>query len=201
VTSQARKTRAGIVLAGGFARRFDDGDKTLAELEGQPLIAHVVDALRPAVGTVVVSCRDEQISAFERVLEEVTYIPDPTPDEGPLAGLAAALEGIEAGAVAVTTVDRPRVPTELYREFFQRLASDGVVIEADDIRQPAPAVFATGALSEAVSQQRAGGEKRLRSVFELLDIDIVSAESVAEQWDDETLVDVNTTADLKQLER
>mgnify|MGYP000185735208 CR=1 FL=1 len=192
-------SRAGIVLAGGYARRFEDGDKTLADFEERPLIAHAVDALRPVVDTVVVSCRDEQIESFERVLDDVIYAPDPEPDEGPLAGLAAALAKVDATAVAVTTADRPRVPTGLYRQFFQRLASDGIVIEADDIRQPAPAVFATVALREAVNQQRDSGERRLRSVFELLDLDIVSSESVAEQWGEEVLIDVNTAADLKQL--
>lgn len=201
MTTAAGETRAGIVLAGGYARRFDDGDKTLADLDGEPLLTHAVDALRPVVESVVISCRDDQIEAFERVLDDVVYAPDPTPDEGPLAGLAAALAAIDADAVALTTADRPCIPSALYRDFFTRLQGDGVVIEADDICQPAPAVFDTVALRRAVDRQRAAGERRLRSILAGLDVDLVAADVVRERWGTGVLADVNTVAELDRLRR
>ena len=191
---------AGIVRAGGFGTRFVDGEKTLAELDGRPLISHAVDALRPIVDTIVVSCREEQIEAFQRVLEGVTYRPDPTPDEGPLAGLAAALGGLDAEQVAVTTADRPCVPPGLYRDFFERLQRDGVVIQSAGIKQPSPAVFDTAALRKSVQRRRASGEKRLRSALMELDLDTVRADRVRERWGEQVLADVNTRDDLAALD-
>lgn len=194
-------TRAGIVLAGGFGERFDGGDKTLAELDGRPLIEHAVSALRPVVETTVVSCREEQIETYQRVLEDVTYRPDPTPDEGPLAGLAAALSEVDAEAVAVATADRPCVPPSLYRSFFESLTQECVVIRSAELLQPVPGVYQTSALRRSVTRLRARDERRLRSVLDDLHIDIVTAESVRDRWGTQVLADVNTTADLERLRR
>lgn len=194
-------SRAGIVLAGGFGERFDDGDKTLAELDGRPLIAHAIEPLRPVVDTVVVSCREEQIEAFQRVLEDVTYRPDPTPDEGPLAGLAAAVSGVDAEAVAVATADRPCVSSELYTEFFDALSLDGVVIQSGEFREPAPAVFRVDRLRSVVQRHRDAGDRRLRAVLDCLDLTTVSAESAREQWGETVLVDVNTRAELDSIRK
>ena len=191
--------RAGIVLAGGFARRFGDRDKTLAELRGKPLIAHAVQSLRPVVDQVVVSCRHEQRSSFERVLSNVTYRPDPTPDEGPLAGLDTALDGLDATAVAVSTADRPLVPTDLYRHFFDARSTEAIVIRSEGIDQPVPAVFGVSALRTAVGGQRARGTRRLRAVLDAVDYTTIPATMVKRRWGEHVLVDINTPAQLDQL--
>ncbi|QSG12574.1 Molybdopterin-guanine dinucleotide biosynthesis protein A [Halapricum desulfuricans] len=193
-------SRAGIVLAGGFARRFGDRDKTLAEFRGRPLIVHAVEPLRAVVERVVVSCRREQRPAFEPVLSGVEYRPDPTPDAGPLAGLDAALEGLEAETVAVTSADRPLVPAGLYRSLLDSLSKEGVVIRADGIDQPVPAVFETRALRRAVTEQRSNGTRRLRAVLDALDCTTLDGETITRQWGEDVLADVNTQADLARLE-
>ncbi|MEL6210433.1 MAG: NTP transferase domain-containing protein, partial [Pseudomonadota bacterium] len=40
---------AGVILAGGLARRMGGGDKALLALAGRPLLAHVIDRLAPQV--------------------------------------------------------------------------------------------------------------------------------------------------------
>ncbi|MFW6017949.1 MAG: molybdenum cofactor guanylyltransferase [Halapricum sp.] len=192
--------RAGIVLAGGFARRFGERDKTLAELRGRPLIAHAVEPLQTVVDRVVVSCRREQLRRFQDVLSDVEYRPDPTPDEGPLAGLDAALDDLEVDTVAVTTADRPLVPAGLYRSLFESLSSEGVVIRADGIDQPVPAVFDSTALRTAVTKQRSRGTRRLRAVLDALEYTTIPSETVEQQWGGDVLVDVNTPADLTRLD-
>ncbi|MCU4717971.1 molybdenum cofactor guanylyltransferase [Halapricum hydrolyticum] len=193
-------TRAGIVLAGGFARRFGERDKTLAEFRGRPLIVHAVEPLQAVVERVVVSCRREQLSAFETVLSDVDYRPDPTPDEGPLAGLDAALDGLEADTVAVTTADRPLVPAGLYRSLFESLSSEGIVIRADGIDQPVPAVFDAMALRTAVTEQRSRGTRRLRAALDAIEYTTITSESVEQRWGSHVLADVNTPADLTRLD-
>lgn len=189
----------GIVLAGGSARRFGDRDKTLATLDGRPLVAHAVEPLQSIVDRVVVSCRREQIDAFEESLPEVDYRSDPTPDKGPLAGLAAVLDVIDTDLVVLTTADRPCIPSELYRFLFDSLSDEGVVIHTGGFDQPAPGVFDAMALRTAVRARRTDGERRLRSVLEPLDLTRIPGTTIREQWGDRVLVDVNTEAELDAL--
>jgi len=44
----------GIVLAGGKARRMGGIDKGLVELNGQPMITYVLDALKPQVQYILI---------------------------------------------------------------------------------------------------------------------------------------------------
>lgn len=192
--------RTGVVLAGGYARRFGKADKTLAKLGDDPLIYHVVENLRPVVDDIVVSCRVEQQSAFRQVLGDVRMCPDPAPDRGPLAGLAATLETVDGDAIALATADMPCVPTELYADCFDRLGGvDAVVVRDEGILQPAPGIYRLDRLRASVSEQRSDDERRLRSIFESLSIETLDGNWVRDRWGDETLVDVNTKADLERL--
>jgi molybdopterin-guanine dinucleotide biosynthesis protein A len=49
----------GVVLAGGLSRRMGGGDKSLLDLAGRPMLAHVIDRLRPQVSQVVLSANGD----------------------------------------------------------------------------------------------------------------------------------------------
>lgn len=72
----------GAIIAGGKSRRFGS-DKTVAELQGKPLIQHVIDELSPQCDTLVICGRNWQ--------HHVMLTDRPRSDMGPLAGLCAAL--------------------------------------------------------------------------------------------------------------
>ncbi len=97
----------GAVLAGGQSRRFGS-DKALALLAGRPLIAHVLDRLRPQVDALVVVGRDHSGE---------TSLPDrPVPGLGPLGGLAASLAFAERHGfdlVLTSGCDLPDLPGDL----------------------------------------------------------------------------------------
>lgn len=57
---------SGVVLAGGRSRRFGEGDKALAELDGEQMVVRVVDRVTTEVEDVAVSCRPEQVDRLER---------------------------------------------------------------------------------------------------------------------------------------
>ena len=48
-------TIAGIILAGGLARRMGGGDKAMLSLSGRPLLAHVIDRLAPQVAEIALN--------------------------------------------------------------------------------------------------------------------------------------------------
>ena len=49
----------GIVLAGGTSSRMGGGDKCLLPLGGRPLLDHVIERLRPQIGSLVINANDD----------------------------------------------------------------------------------------------------------------------------------------------
>ena len=116
----------GVVLAGGEGRRMGEGvKKPLRLLGGKPMVAHVVERLRPQVMDLVVVANDPD-PAFGRL--GVPVIPDP-PDIrraarregrrlGPLAGILAGMEWAlkhhpHAGWILTAPADVPFLPLDL----------------------------------------------------------------------------------------
>lgn len=205
--SSAPEPRAGVVLAGGFSRRFGDSDKALVELDGTPLLCHVVERVGAVVDTVHVNCRAPQRDRFERALStaavdaRVAFAVDPVPDEGPLAGLATALEGVETAYVAVVACDMPRVEPAVLSALFERAAgADGAVPrQPDGTLQPAQAVYRVAAMRTAARSALDVGDRRLVGALESLDLQIVEpGEFECRSWAD-SLQDVNTREDLQRL--
>ncbi|MEM7528816.1 MAG: molybdenum cofactor guanylyltransferase MobA [Pseudomonadota bacterium] len=80
---------AGVILAGGLARRMGGGDKALLEVAGRPLLAHVIERLRPQVEALALNANGDatRFSAFG-----LPVLADTVPDfAGPLAGVLAGL--------------------------------------------------------------------------------------------------------------
>ena len=116
----------GVVLAGGEGRRMGAGvAKPLRMLGGKPMVAHVVERLRPQVMDLVVVANDPD-PAYRRLGAEV--IPDPPDIQkaaaregrrlGPLAGILAGMEWAlahhpHAGWILTAPADVPFLPLDL----------------------------------------------------------------------------------------
>ena len=107
---------AGVLLAGGQSRRMGGGDKCLRELAGQPLLAHIIERVRPQVGKLVLNANGDptRFAAFGLpVIEDVVG-----GFAGPLAGVLtglewAAAEAPEVGWVVTFPTDAPFLPRDL----------------------------------------------------------------------------------------
>ena len=114
----------GIVLAAGRATRFGS-QKLLAQLDGRPLVAHVVGAARAAglAPLVVVTGPDGALEPVD--LGAVRRIINHNPDEGLSSsvrlGLAALDDETVAGAV-ILLGDQPRVRPDVIRTLVDALA-------------------------------------------------------------------------------
>ena len=49
----------GVLLAGGRSSRMGGGDKCLLPLGGQPMLAHIIDRLRPQVSDLVINANGD----------------------------------------------------------------------------------------------------------------------------------------------
>ena len=97
------------MIAGGRGERLG-GAKALAVLDGRPLIAHAIDALRPLVDEVVVVAKPDT-PLPDDVGVEVWH--DDEPDHHPRHGIVTALHGAAGVPVLVLAVDLPRAAPAL----------------------------------------------------------------------------------------
>lgn len=104
---------AAVVLAGGRSTRMGGRNKALAELDGRPLIRHVIDRLRLQVDALAISV-EGAIPEFDAL--GVPQLADPVPGhQGPLGGLLSAIRyfGTEREWVLLTPCDAPFLPRNL----------------------------------------------------------------------------------------
>ncbi len=113
---------AGVILAGGLARRMGGGDKALTMLDGRPLLDWVVERLRPQVAALALNANGD---ADRFANWRLPVIPDTVAgNPGPLAGILAGLEWAAPAHEYLVTVptDSPVVPLDLVARL--RIARD-----------------------------------------------------------------------------
>ena len=111
----------GILLAGGKSSRMGGGDKCMRPLGGKPILAHIVERLRPQVSDMILNANGD-VGRFARFGLKV--VEDSVAGyAGPLAGVQAGLQWIRnnrpdiAYGVTVAT-DTPFFPTDLVQRFL-----------------------------------------------------------------------------------
>jgi molybdenum cofactor guanylyltransferase len=120
----------GVILAGGLSRRMDGREKSLIELAGRPLAAHVAERLSPQVGHLVFNANGDPARFADLGLP---VIADTIPgNRGPLAGIAAAIGWARVnhpGASHVLSVpaDTPFFPENLRERLEAALPSAHVI--------------------------------------------------------------------------
>lgn len=97
-----------VILAGGRGRRMGGQDKGLVELNGRPLIKHVLSIIAPQVGTVIVNANRnlDRYAGFG-----YPVVRDNLRDyQGPLAGFAAAMAAAHTPFIITLPCDGPLLP-------------------------------------------------------------------------------------------
>ncbi len=117
-----------VILAGGLSRRMGGGDKSLRPLGGVPILARIIDRLRPQVDAMVLNANGDpaRFAAFQ--LPVVADVIDGY--AGPLAGIlsgmtwARAWHPRAAWLVSVAS-DAPFFPTDLVQRLLAGATAAG----------------------------------------------------------------------------
>ncbi|WP_049923221.1 molybdenum cofactor guanylyltransferase [Halopiger djelfimassiliensis] len=198
-----RDERTGLVLAGGYSTRFGERDKGLADLAGTPMIRRVVDRIDPVVGTVVVNCREEQVSPIRTTLAggpNVSFAVDPVPDRGPMAGILTGLCAAATEYTFVVACDMPFVDPDLVAFLFDRAAGhDAAVPRVDDgWLQTTQAVYRTAPMARACERAIERGNRRIDDPLCDLDYVVVGESAIREHAALETFENVNTPEEFER---
>ncbi len=198
------RTTVGLVLAAGTATRFGGG-KVLADLDGRPLLAHVLAAARRAgLGSLmVVLGRDA--AAVERAMHRddatawaaVVRLINPAPERGLASsvrmGMAAAIAVPGVRAVLVLPGDQPRVRPEVIAALLAAdVPADATAVipryAGDASPNPVLLLPAGWPLVAELDGDRGFGPLLARHADRMLRVDVAGANP-----------DVDTAADLAAL--
>ena len=117
-----------LLLAGGQSRRMGGGDKCLLPLAGKPILARIVEIMRPQAGPMVLNANGDpaRFAAYR-----LPVAPDVVEGyAGPLAGVLTGLEWARANApdcsfVASAPCDAPFLPADLVARLRAAVADAG----------------------------------------------------------------------------
>jgi molybdenum cofactor guanylyltransferase len=156
-----------IVLAGGRSSRFGR-DKLVEPIDGRPLLLHAIDAVRAVASEVLVIAAPE---ATPDVPSDVVVVHDPTPFEGPLAGLAGGLRSARQPVCLVVGGDSPSLVAgvlELLVNGLDDASVDAVGLDDGGRVRPLPTAIRRDPGLAAALRLLENGERRLRLVFDVL---------------------------------
>ena len=118
---------AGILLAGGQARRMGGGDKCLRPLGGKTLLARIVECAVPQVDTLALNANGDPARFADFGLPVVADVVEGF--AGPLAGVLTGMEWARANApdcgwIATFPTDAPFMPPDLVSRMLAAVADD-----------------------------------------------------------------------------
>ncbi|MGB5224777.1 MAG: molybdenum cofactor guanylyltransferase MobA [Arenicellales bacterium] len=111
MNSPEKNNITAVVLAGGRGRRLGGQDKGLMDLDGKPLIEHILELVTPQVSAVIINAnRNQQVYAD---LGHPVISDNMADYQGPLAGFAVALAACNTDYIMTLPCDGPYVPVDL----------------------------------------------------------------------------------------
>jgi molybdopterin-guanine dinucleotide biosynthesis protein A len=159
----------GVILAGGRSSRMGVGRKALLDLNGRPLLAHVIDRLQSQLDPLFLSC-ERQTDEFDSFGLKV--VPDLMPrHRGPLTGLCSALMHMigekQDNGLVLCPCDAPFIPVDLVQTLVDADQGDSkpvIVISYEGVLQPTFSLWHRHhfpIIHEAVTERGQGGLKHM----------------------------------------
>ncbi len=183
-----REKATAIIMAGGSSRRMG-ADKSMLVVNGRPLIEWIYEQLRDSFEQTLVSANDAAKFAFLGL----AVVPDRATGQGPLMGIASALNASDNELNFVIACDIPRVELRFVRRMLSE-ATDGADIVLPVGRggkhEPLFAVYRKSAL-EAIGKVLSSGGRKISDVFSSCKVKYIDLE--------ESLINLNTPAEYERF--
>jgi len=198
-------TKAVVILAGGFSKRFGQ-DKCLMDLVGKPLVFHVIDRVSSVVDEKVVvvgsnALRDKLSNVFK---SKIRVVVDKYDGQSPLVGALTGFENVDAEYSLLLPCDTPFVSAEIVALLLDlRVNRDAVIPRwPNGYIEPLQAVYNTESAIEAAKKALDEGKRDLLSMINYLHGVRYVSTLVLQQLDLKllTFFNVNTPEDLKKAE-
>ncbi|MGI9433628.1 MAG: molybdenum cofactor guanylyltransferase MobA [Geminicoccaceae bacterium] len=157
----------GVLLAGGQARRMGGGDKCLRELGGRPILAHVIERIRPQVQATVLNANGDpgRFSAF--ALPVIADVIEGF--AGPLAGVLTGMEWArsyypDCPWIVTVATDTPFLPEDLVVRMIEAAQTEEAVLATAVSNGRTHPVFGLWPVDQADALRRAMVDEEIRKV-------------------------------------
>ena len=178
-----------IIMAGGKSTRMGT-DKSMLPIEGRPIIKGICERLSTCFEQILISADNKD--KFEFLGCEV--VPDKIPGQGPLMGIASALEASSNELNFVAACDIPHIELRHIRRIITEAADreyDIVVpVAGDGQYEPLFAVYRKSAL-RAINKVLSSGGRKISDVFALCNVKRIDLGA--------GLINLNTTAEYEEF--
>jgi molybdopterin-guanine dinucleotide biosynthesis protein A len=120
-------TVAGVILAGGLSRRMGGGDKCLRPIGGKPILAHIIERVRPQVSALVLNANGDPARFAPFGLPVAGDVVEGF--AGPLAGVLTGMEWAARNApgcgwLASFAGDAPFLPRDLVARLLAAVTAE-----------------------------------------------------------------------------
>jgi len=196
--------RSAVILAGGSATRFKNGDKCLFELNGKPLLNHAVDAVRNLVEEIIiVTNTQKRADSYAKIIStKAQFALDVAEAKGPLMGALTGFEAAQGEYTLLLSADNPFVSKKVIELLFDLSAGKNAVIPRHTNMQiePLHAVYNTTQALKVTKETIEQNQFDMHSMVEQLRGIRYISTLVIEQLDPElkTFTNINTPQDLKK---
>ena len=186
---------AGVILAGGKARRMGGQDKGLVQLNGKAMVTYVANVLKPQVNSVYVNANRNQ-DTYAR-LTGLPVISDQIGDfAGPLAGMASAMSHSSLPYLVAVPCDSPLLRDDLVErlhEAVKNTQADIALAMHEEKLQPVFVLLKRRLLTSLTSFLNGGGRKIIDWYYDhpVAEVDFSDAPLMFEN--------INTEEDLSRL--
>lgn len=193
---------AGVILAGGLARRMGGGDKCLLKVDGRPLLTHVIERLQPQVRALALNANGDpaRFAPFK-----LPVIADVVPDfAGPLAGILTGMVWVrdnhpQCRWLVTAAGDTPFMPRDLVEQLGKAAEQEDAplaVAQSDGRRHPVFGLWSLGLLDDL---KKAVVDEGVRKIVAWTDrYPLARADFSAEPFD--PFFNINRDEDLKAAE-
>jgi len=178
-----------IIMAGGNSLRMG-ADKSMLPINGQPLIEKIAEQLRGSFEQILISANEPD--KFAHLCLEV--IPDKIPGQGPLMGIASALQASANEVNFVVACDIPCINLSFVRRMLAEAKKADLVIPTtgDGWYEPLFAVYCKSALV-AINQVLSSGGRKISDVFSRCRVKYIKLD------DTEWFTNLNTMAEYEEF--
>lgn len=158
-----RAAITGVVLTGGRGQRMGGADKGLLPFRGQPLVGHLLAALREVTACQLISA-NRNLADYETL--GCPVIRDAGPAfAGPLAGILATLRSAWTPYVLTVPCDTPLLTGALLKRLLRAASTSGaaIVVAGDGARLHPVIMLAETRLADDLAACLAAGERKVES--------------------------------------
>ena len=182
-----------IIMAGGESSRMGI-DKSMLSINGQSIIEVICEQLRGSFDEILISAN--QVDKFTFLGFKV--IPDKVPEQGPLMGIASALEASDNEYNFVFACDIPKINlayvNRMITEAIESRADIVIPVTGKEKYEPLFAIYRKNTV-EAINKTRSSGKNKITDVFNLCTVKYIEMEGT--DW----LINLNTIADYEEFQK